>query len=371
MKKAAEAVNRFSLDLYSKLRREPGNLFFSPFNIVTAFAMVYAGSRGETEKQMASVFHITQEQKLFHEAFGALVKELEKHAQGYQLGIANAVWLAENMKILEKYRALLKQVYSTDIARIDFQDANAANVISDWVERKTNGKIQNLLRTLDPETLMILVSAIYFKDQWKHQFKEKNTQHEPFYLAGGGTVQAPLMYQQEDFGYYEEDSLQVLALHYRGNLSMYVLLPREANGLAALEENLPYERLSKLIQHLSYKEVKVFLPRFKVTHRFKLKNTLSAMGMPNAFSLMQADFSGITGEPDLRITEAIHQAFVEVDEEGTTAAAATVVMMGLAGCAPTEIPTFRADRPFLFLIRDAQTGCILFIGRVTNPAATP
>ena len=215
----------------------------------------------------------------------------------------------------------------------------------------------------------MLVNAIYFKGKWTHQFKENATREAPFFLAGVGNADtAKLMHQTANFNYAETDGLQMLELSYAGNdVSMVVLLPRQMDGLKALEESLNEKQLNGWIAQLRSREVNVFLPKFKLTQQFSLSHTLAGMGMTDAFSA-NANFSGMDGMRDLYISAVVHKAFVDVDEKGTEAAAATgVAISALAMRRPQPVPTFRADHPFLFLIRDTHSGSILFIGRVTNP----
>jgi serpin B len=239
------------------------------------------------------------------------------------------------------------------------------------VESKTQQKIKELIPqgVLTVLTRLVLANAIYFKGDWAVQFDGKATAKAPFHVAPGETVEAPLMSQKNQFGYAELGELQVLALNYKGKaLSMVVLLPKKPDGLAALETSLTPANLEKWTRNLPAREVQVFLPKFKMTSQFRLNEKLRALGMTDAFDESKADFSGLDGRKQyLFITAVLHKAFVEVNEEGTEAAAATAVVIGLRS-APARPLVFRADHPFLFLIRDNRTGSILFLGRVVDPA---
>lgn len=360
----------FALDLYQKLRTVEGNLFFSPYSISTALAMTYAGARGNTRVQMAQALHFPLVQEQLHPAFASLEAKLgDIGRKGHiQLRVANALWPQKGYALLEEFLALTKQHYGVLITTVDYGDAETARCkINDWVEEKTENKIQDIIPPgiLDALTRLVLVNAIYFKGSWASRFDQHLTSDAPFWVTPDEQVQVPMMRQVHEFGYGEGDGLQVLELSYAGDdLSMVVLLPRERDGLAKLEESLTAENLDTWTRELWSSEVQAFLPRFEITFPFKLNNTLKSMGMVDAFG--NADFSGMDGTKLLYIAAVLHKAFVAVNEEGTEAAAATAVV-GAARGLPLSPPTFRADHPFVFLIRENSTGSILFLGRVVNP----
>jgi len=364
----------FALDLYAKLRAQEGNLFLSPYSISTALAMTYGGARGETEKQMAKALHFDLPQEQLHPAFAALEAGLAQVQQKgkVKLSIANSLWPQKGYAFLPDYLDLCKKHYGTTITQLDYATASepARKIINDWVEDKTNKKITGLIApgVLSALTRMVLVNAIYFKGNWDSPFKAQTTQKQPFHISGSKTVEAPLMHQTKEFGYSENDDLQVLELPYADNdLSMMVLLPRNADGLAALEAKLTAQNLTAWTGKLPRPKVEVFLPKFKMASQFSLNDRLAALGMVDAFG-DKADFSGMNGKRDLYISAVIHKAFVDVNEEGTEAAAATaVVMRAMAMRVEQPPPVFRADHPFLFLIREQQTGSILFMGRMADP----
>lgn len=374
MKALVDGNTAFALDIYGKLSKMEGNLFLSPHSISTALAMTYGGARGETEKQMAETLHFGLEQKDLHEAFAGLEARLNRiQEEGHvALNVANSLWPQKDYLFLEEYLSLVERHYGVSISPVDYRtDAEAVRQrINRWVEEKTREKIQELLQpgVLDPMTRLVLVNAIHFKGNWRSQFPVDETQDAPFHTAPGETVQAPLMTQQEFFPYAHWDSLQILELPYEGeDLSMLILLPRDADGLKALERELSPDNLRMWKCAMQKREVRVHLPRFKMTSTFRLDNTLASMGMPDAFLENRADFSGMDGRPGwLHIGAVVHKGFVEVNEEGTEAAAATAV--GIRATAmPAPPPEFRADRPFIFFIKENQTGSILFMGRVTDP----
>jgi serpin B len=378
--------NEFALALFARLRENQGNLFFSPYSISTALAMTYAGARGQTETQMAKVLHFptlagekvppepVMQEGQFHSAFGEVVKDLNQRAKkgGYELAVANALWGQKGYKLLDDFLKLIETEYGGRLTEVDFVTAteSARKTINTWVEEKTKDKIKELLKpgVLDAMTRLVLTNAIYFKGNWARQFKKDRTKQSPFTLASGEKVDAPMMNQTGEFRYMEAEDFQALELPYVDNeLSMIILLPRDTDGLPKFEKTLNLEDFSQWLDRLHRREVIVSVPKFKMTSQFSLASVLTSMGMADAFSARAADFSGITGSRDLFISAVIHKAYVDVNEEGTEAAAATGVTMRLTSVGPTQTPVFRADHPFLFLIRDNHSGSILFIGRLMNP----
>ncbi len=364
----------FALDLYAKLKTTDGNLFFSPYSISTALAMTYAGARGDTATQMAKVLHFPAAQDRLHPAFAALesnLKAIQKKGK-VRLDVANSLWPQQKYPFLPEYLSLLKRYYGTSVTPLDYVNAPEAarKTINDWVERKTNRKITDLIQPgmLTALTRLVLANAVYFKGKWTDPFDPSGTSDQPFHLSTNKDVMCRLMLHEGDYAYNETPDLQALALPYVGDdLSMIILLPRKTDGLSALESELTPAKLTEWVGPLAERKVDVFLPKFKFTRGFSLEKTLAAMGMTDAFSF-KADFSGMDGRTNwLFISEVVHKAFVDVNEEGTEAAAATVVVIA-ENAMPESIPAvFRADHPFLFLIRDRHTGSILFMGRVMDP----
>jgi serpin B len=384
-----EGNNEFALELFAKLQSAKGNLFFSPYSISTALAMTFAGARGQTETQMAEVLHfpVSANQRMdstsksllnrqqFALSFGSIIKDLNNKGQkgAYTLTIANALWGQKGYGFLEQFQELIEKSYDGRLNEVDFVRAAEAarKTINDWVEKKTNGKIKNLIGqgVLNSMTRLVLTNAIYFKGNWARQFKEDRTKDAPFTLADGQKVDVPMMNQKAEFGYMETDAFQALEMPYVENeLSMVILLPNKFDALDEFEKTLTQDNLAQWLAKIHKREVVVFVPKFKMTSQFSLASVLQSMGMTDALS-SDANFSGMDGKRDLFISAVIHKAYVEVNEEGTEAAAATGVVMRLTSVGPTPIPVFRADHPFLFLIRDNLTGSILFIGRVANPKA--
>lgn len=372
----AEAVsgsNAFAVDLYEQLRTERGNLFFSPESISTAFALAYTGARGQTAAEMAKVFHFSLPQDQLQSAMGALLTGMNAQHKGYTLRLADALWAQEDARFLATYLEQVQIDYGGDFHRVDFRSSSEVvrNTINQWVEQQTNDKIQNLIApgVLTPATRLVLTNAIYFKGDWLDRFDKADTRNGQFHLSSSQSVTAPLMHRTGSYPYYDGGTFQELELPYAGNeLAMVVLLPRQIGSLPALERAFT-AAASNWIQKLKPAD-KVILtfPRFTMTQQFELSDILSRMGMPQAFT-HAADFSGMTGKPEFTISAAIHKAYINVNEQGTEAAAATGIEMYEVAARPEISPPiiFRADHPFLFMIRDTKTGAILFMGRVTDP----
>lgn len=368
--------NAFALDLYGHLRDQKGNLFFSPESISTVFAMADAGARGPTAAEMARVFHFTLPPDRLHPAMGALLADMNAPHPGYELRVADALWAQQDARFLPNYLQLMQSDYGADFHRVDFKTQPEAvrGTINRWVEQQTNNRIQNLIGpgVLTPMTRLVLTNAIYFKGTWRNPFEKGATQDGEFHLSAAQTATAPLMHRTGAYRYYDGGAFQELELPYEGDdLAMVVLLPKQTDGLPALEQRFTAAAAQQWIDELApAHKVILTLPRFTMTQQFELSGTLSAMGMPQAFT-PAADFSGMTGKPELSISAAIHKAFIDVNEEGTEAAAATsTVMVATAMLRPAQEPPpiiFRADHPFLFMIRDTKTGGILFMGRVEDP----
>ncbi|MGD0628009.1 MAG: serpin family protein [Terracidiphilus sp.] len=371
---AVEGNNAFAIDLYTQLRKQDGNLFYSPESVSTAFAMAFAGARGTTSAQMAATLHFTLPPDKLHLVMGALLAGLNGPHSGYQLHVADALWAEKDFTFLDDFLKLTSSDYGAGFNRVDFKFAPEAAraTINQWVEEKTEDKIKDLLPagSLTPSTRLVLTNAIYFKGNWQTQFDKEQTKDEDFHVSAAQNVKAPLMHLTSKLGYFNGGTFQVVDIPYKsGELSMTVLLPNDVGGLPALEQSLTSANARRWLSQLrSGAKIVLTLPKFKMTQEFQLGGTLSAMGMTQAFERGVADFSGMTGKRDLWISAAIHKAYIDVNEEGTEAAAATgIVMRGMAMQRPEPPIVFRADHPFLFFIRDNHSDAILFMGRVTDP----
>jgi serpin B len=336
--------------------------------------MAYAGARGSTASEMAATLHFTLPPDRLHPAMGALLTNLNAAHPGYQLRVADALWAQKDYAFLDDFLKLTAVNYSAGIHPVDFKAAPDAVrlTINQWVETQTDDKIKDLLppRSVNSATKLVLTNAIYFKGDWQTQFDKASTKDEDFHLAIAQTIKTPLMHVEDKFRYFNGGTFQALDIPYKsGELSMIVLLPNDPNGLPALEQSMTAANVQQWLNQLRpSQKVTLTLPKFKMTRQFELAGTLGAMGMSQAFQQGTADFSGMTGHRDLWISAVVHKAFVDVNEEGTEAAAATGIVMRSMAMARVERPiVFRADHPFVFLIRDHLSGSILFMGRVTDP----
>lgn len=370
---AAASNNQFAVDLYGRLAPTDGNLFLSPLSITTALAMTYAGADGATAKEMAAVLHFPPESPQTHEAFGALLSGLAAEDKPYRLDIANALWLQEDYDFLKPFLDTVQEHYDAGLFKVDFKAGDAARgKINAWVEEQTEDKIQDLIPAgaLGAQTRLVLTNAIYFKGDWVLAFDKKSTKEDAFHVSASQEVRAPLMHRVARYGYLRGEGFQALSMPYKGDeLAMLVLLPDEVGGLPQLEKSLSAEAIAGWLAQLEPREVDVTFPRFKATSQFELARMLESLGMATAFSPAAADFSRMTGAKDLFISAVIHKAYVDVNEEGTEAAAATGVIMKVTAAIPQEKPVFRADHPFLYLIYEKATGAVLFLGRLVDPTA--
>jgi serpin B len=369
----AQDNSAFAFDFYHQLSGREGNLFFSPYSISTTLAMTYAGARGETESQMAEALHFSPPQDKLPSEFSELRSRLND-AQGdgkVTLAIANSIWPSDRYKILDSYVGLLKSNYGVSLTPLDYTQTEVARVtINKWVENKTRDKIKDIIGPgmLSPDAKLTLVNAIYFYGKWLSPFQPKDTDKWQFQAGPDKTEDVSMMWQKAEFPYADLGSLQVLELPYQGaELSMLIVLPKSTNGLNAIESGLSQKTLTEWTSKLAKTEVIVRLPKFKMTWGAEdLSNQLQALGMKDAFDKGIANFAGMDGNPHgLYIDAVLHKAFIDVQEEGTEAAAATAV--GMLGAVAEVEPVFLADHPFLFLIQDNKTGSVLFMGRLIDP----
>ncbi len=370
----------FCIDLYRHLAAEKGNIFFSPFSVATALAMTSAGAAGATDAEMAKVLHLDPDQAKRHAQCAQWAKSLssarksifEKSRGGLQISTANALWCSARVKFKKPFVDIATKDYLAEVRGLDFvkNAAKAVDEINAWVHDKTHGKISRIITpdAVNPMTALILTNAIYFKGDWASPFEKETTRDADFTLDGGGKIQCSMMVQTESFPYAKRDGFAAMEMPYEGGqISMLVLLPDRADGLGDLEKRLDSGLVDGAIQALAPQKVIVYLPKFHAGTRYQLSDALQALGMKLAFT-PDADFKAITDDGPLYISAVIHKAFVDVDEKGTEAAAATAVTMELASAMPrSEPPVFRADHPFIYMIRDTKSGQILFAGRMADP----
>jgi len=388
-KAVADANNQFGLDFYRTIRNNPDyqnrNLFFSPYSISTAFSVTYEGARGQTASEIQGVFHFPQNDTVRRLGNADLYDDINSANASYTLKTANALWAEKTYPFLPEYVNVSDQYYHAKLTNLDFNGQPEASraTINNWVEMQTDNKIQDLLPpgSISPNaTKLVITNAVYFKGTWQTQFNKSLTTDAQFTTGSGQGTTVPMMQIAGDpakFRYMESDTFQALELPYTNAggkpLSMLIVLPK-GNDLTPVEENLDLQQLAKIKNALSTRKVDVYIPRFTLEQTYSLPATLSGMGMPTAFGMSTTgaspDFSGMDGTHNLYIGDAIHKSYVDVDEEGTEAAAATAVTFNWGAVATQETPVvFRADHPFIFLIEDTNSGNILFMGRVVNPSA--
>lgn len=369
----AAATNQFAFSAYGTLSANGGNIFFSPYSIESALAMVYEGAAGKTAEEIQSVFGFPTATTSRRAGFASLYNRFNA-ATTTTLRVANALWAQNGFDFLADYLATVKNFYGGAATNLDFKNdtEGARQTINSWVAQKTNDKIQDLFAqgVLNDMTRLVLTNAVYFKGTWAKTFDKSLTSVQEFHVDSVESVQAPFMQmtgEAAQFPYADTPDAQVLELPYAGDqLSMLIVLPT-TQDLSALENSLSPAKLASWQAALSKQRVDVYLPKFTFDTKYTLNDALSAMGMPTAFDPNNADFSGMDGRQDLYLQAVIHQAFVAVDEQGTEAAAATGASVGLMAMPVNPAPIFRADHPFLFFIQDNHTRTILFMGRVVNP----
>lgn len=370
-----DAENRFAFDLYGELGEQEGNLFYSPFSIATALGMTMEGAVGETYEEMRTTLHFGEDVEDRRAGIATLHEQLLTENDAYEINVANAIWPDDDFPMSEEFASVITGVYGGGAKMLDYSAPEPARVeINEWVELQTEELIEDLIPAgaIDPLTKMVLTNAIYFKGTWVQEFDEDETRDEPFLLADGSEVEAPLMRltgEDATFNYAEDATWQVLELPYEGDrLSMLVFLPKERGSLRDVDAGLDLGTYQSLTGELVERQIDTYLPKFEMEWGAKsIKEQLIDLGMQKPF--MDADFSGMgDGGEELSITDVLHKAYVKVDEEGTEAAAATAVVVGIESLQPPKL-IFLADHPFLFVIRDAQTGSILFMGRVMDPTA--
>ena len=373
----SDAVNVFGLNLFRQLYDDAANdknIFFSPYSIFVALAMTYEGAEGKTADEMAMVLNILQDNESFHQYMLSLHEYFNQNDQ-YTISTANALWVAENLHLLQEYLNVILSFYGGLATEVDFSDPQAAaDLINGWIENNTNGLIKDLIKPeyILPLTALILTNAVYFKGLWKVQFDPKNTTSREFEDGQGNILNVPSMSLVDTecmFNYTETEDLQILELPYSGDeIAMVLMLPKETTDLSDVISSIDNNNLTTWIDEMYKTPVDVYLPKFTVeTDTYDLNKYLIDLGMPTAFT-PSADFSGITGKPELYISKVVHKAFIEVNEEGTEAAAATAVIMLRTSVNGGESHiVFDADHPFLYLLVHKTTGTVLFMGNIDNP----
>ena len=363
--------NRFALDLFRELSlQDPDNLFISPWSLSTALGMAWAGARGETADQMAAVLHFPFDRESTHPLFGEVIDTLNGlQEEGYlTLHTANALWPTQSYQIRPEYSQILKTHYHAHAETLDYVTAteDSRERINDWVGEKTRERIPELIPAgaLDAYTRLVLTNAVYFKGAWLDPFNPDDTRQGVFYAADGEEISIDMMHMSKAFPYYQDADVSLLTLPYHGGQMEAILMLPAEGSLADLEASLTPDQLFSWLGSRNKQTVQVTLPRFTLRWKANLVQVLQSMGMQLPFKPQEADFSGIPVVPEeLYISGLFHETFLQVNEEGTEAAGSTGVVIGTTSLPPR----FRADRPFLFLIRDTVTGSLLFLGRVAQP----
>ena len=369
-KEVIDSANKFAFDLFKPIitdAKGTENIMISPFSITSALSMTLNGAAGETFEAMRKTLRLEDKTlQEINETYLKLMTEMVPVDKRVTLEIANSVWVEKRFTVKQTFISALQDYYKAEARQIDINNPDAVNIVNDWIAGKTHDKITEMLDGLDPALTMLLINAIYFNGKWRYQFDEDDTSDEPFYITPASPKDVPMMHQKENLNIINTDDATIVELPYgQGNYSMIVLLPNENVSTADLADALKTESWKEWMETLSNStnEVDLSLPRFKYKYKRTLNSDLINMGMGIAFT-DQADFSNISDVPSW-INRVLHKSFIETNEEGTEAAAATVVEM-----VNTSVPvtiTVNINRPFLYFIREISTGTVLFMGRVSDP----
>ena len=365
------ANNQFSFQLFSEIKKSQSNknIFISPTSIAIALSMTYNGAQGKTKDAMAKTLNF-EEMNLeeINQANKQLRILLDSLNPDIKLNISNSIWTKQGIPVEQKFLEINQQFYQSQVSQIDFDNPQNSEIINNWVKDNTQGKIEKIIQQLNPDTVMLLLNTIYFKADWQDKFEQYSTHEVPFYLLDGTQKQHPIMFKSNTYSYYENENFQAINLPYgEGRVSMYVFLPREEVGLEKFAQTLNQENWKNWIKQFSYQVVRLGLPKFKNEYEITVNDVLKSLGMEIAFNQNEADFSGMRSTPPkLYIDEIKHKTFVEVNEEGTEAAAVTSIGIATMSALITNIDMV-VNRPFFFAIRDNDSESILFIGEITNP----
>lgn len=365
------ANTRFSFNLLTAVRQvdRDRNVFISPSSVAIALSMLYNGATGDTQKAMAEALQL-QDLSLdaLNTANETLKTRLESDNAKVKLTIANSLWMKQGMTFNQEFLSRNQRFYQAKVASLDFADPQSPKVMNNWVKRNTNGRIEKIVDRLNPEDVLYLINAIYFKGNWEKPFNKQQTREQPFQLANGDTKQHPMMQQFGKYPYYETDEFQAISLPYSDrNLSLYVFLPKKGKTLDAFSNSLTAENWQRWQQQFGKRDGEIVLPRFKLEYSTELKDALTALGMKPAFIPGVADFSNLSDRPTF-IGQVKHKTFVEVNEEGTEAAGVTSIGIGTTSIPKNPPFQMVVDRPFFCMLYDQQTETILFMGMVVDPS---
>ncbi len=371
----AESNNLFAVDLFKQIQSKSENLIFSPYSIGTVLAMIYSGSGGKTAAEMSEVLYFPA-QELLDPVESTMRESMQATdtMQGTDFRLANAIWAQEDFSFLPDYLARVEKYYDAPLSLMDFVETSnreeSRKKINHWVEEKTNNRIQDLIQPgiLDASTRLVLTNAIYFNGGWMFPFDTAATFPSLFHTSKQESIKTDFMHQTRSYPYYEDEEIQAISLPYKNNrMVLMVILPKSIEGWRLISQVINYERINLVISGMGTREVQLALPKFRSELQINLRQELTSLGMGTAFS-RHADLSGMTGEENLYVDEVIHKAFIEVNEIGTEAAAATAAIIGLKSSLRDDPVRFNADHPFVFFLFDRQTGCIIFTGRLVKPS---
>ena len=369
--KFVDANTRFGFNLFREVLKQDSskNVFVSPSSVAIALSMTYNGASGETQQAMAKALEL-QGMSLqdINQANNILKTTLENADPDVQMSIANSLWAKQGVTFKPDFVQRNQQFYKAKVTELDFTKPDASNIINSWVKENTRGKIEQVVGQIKPNDVMFLINAIYFKGNWTRKFDKDKTVERPFYLSNGSQKQHPMMSQSGRYRYYENETFQSVSLPYgKGRMSLYIFLPRKDINIDTFQQQLASENWQQWMNQFQMRQGSVQLPRFKFDYDIQLNNALKSLGMDAAFDGSRADFSNMSSA-SLVINEVKHKTFVEVNEQGTEAAASTSVGMALTSARmPDEPFQMVVDRPFFCAIRDNQTGTILFMGSIKEP----
>jgi serpin B len=363
-----EADNEFGIDMFNLIaENEDGNFNISPLSVSLALAMTYNGARTETKVAMEEALRVSgfTNEEINH-AYKSLVEVLTKTDPLVTLEIAQSIWYREDRTVLDDFKTVNQTYYDAEVNALDFGRSDALDIINGWIEDKTNDKIQDMIKLIDPSHVMFLINAIYFNGEWKKQFKKENTFKGDFTRADGSVMKVDMMSKSDSARVLYEENFSAIELPYgKGNFNMVALVPSEGKNCDDILPELTAENWKNWMASMNkIHDLKIWLPKFKAEYEIRLNDVLAAMGMGIAFEGGHADFSGINGNRELYIDYVQHNTFIDVNEKGTEAAAATVVAMKEFAAMPMF---FKVDKPFIYAITEKETGAILFIGKMMEP----
>jgi len=369
--KITDSDNKFGLKLFKEISKNQtdSNIFISPLSVTMALGMTFNGAAGETQTAMRNTLEYGDLSiDEINQSYAGLIDLLTSADSKVKFQIANSIWYRNTFSVLADFINVNTKYFDAEVSALDFDQSNAADIINSWVNEKTNGKITEIVpKPISSEMVMYLINAIYFKGSWTYEFSKEHTTDELFYLSSGSSTTCKMMSHKCDHPYFSNDQFQAIDLAYGdAGFSMTIFLPAYGSDVNSLIESLDNNSWNDWLSQLDTAEVSLYMPKFKTTYKLGMKDILSTLGMEIAFAPGQADFSKINADADLYISEVMHKTFVDVNEEGTEAAAVTSVGVGTTSFGPVS-PTMRIDRPFVFAIRERQSGTILFIGKIMEP----